>query len=769
MGVGVESRQSRIVEHRSSSIKVPIVLRAGQLRLSVDSDGSVRHLESLEEGRLIFGREQLHLYRLQAGVLGQAQKQDWRVIPAVHEAAFSARVWDSLEVSQVVSLLPTTSVGYSRRLSLKNTGASVAKLRAIEVCDPTTAHFRDRSYGWGSIGVNAFNRSSHVAIDEAVEPRAARVIGSRPPPRVFYMTADKGKALDLLQSGELPEQTAGMSGQVLVLAEHEIELPPGGNYEVAYVLLYNPRKLEAALADFGSLPADVGQKGAAGSWFACSSGIVTSALAWAMAGLEGVEYEGDLLDRLETLRGLAFVNSDASKRVIQLARDIMDEDGHLPHSLNPWKPGVLETSVFLDGASKFALMTGDKKYARSLYPAIRRAGNFLVERSTDGVVKLDANMAQGWRRRIGRGYPAGELPEVSLSVAAALAQAAGVASRVGKAQDSARFKERSVIISSSVRKRFIDERGFLALNLDDAGGLRADESLDQAVACYRHPFEKSVSASLVHRLLEKDFDSGYGPRTIPSSNRMFFSSSYGEGQVGGFWTRAAITHAVLSYQSGFGGTGSLELETVGKLATADVVRYGGAPGDFPYWFDPERKEVHGRGSDPVACARYIEALLTGELGLSISSQGLRLAPSLSSSLRWTAAGDLVGGKVSAFVGRAGGRCFTFVAGAEAEGGGDYNFSGAERVKAEDARISAVSFFDPGQFVCAGNWSEAPVRTRLVFRPRDSDMTKRLTVGLNELETQAGSWKKIAAIKVVPHMSFELSLGPGEWKAFKLSS
>lgn len=769
MGAGVESGQWSAAEHHAASIKVPIVLKAGRLRLSVDPDGSVRHLESLDERRLILGRERLHFYRLRAGVLGQAQKQDWRVASAAREAVFTARVFESVEVSQSVRILSTSSAGYSRRVTLRNGGPSVARLRLIALYDPTAAHFREHPAEWGSIGVNAFNRASHVAIDEAVEPMAARVIGAQPPPALFYMTSDRSKALGLVQRGELPEQTAGMSGQVLVLAEHELDLPPGGSREITYASLYNPSKLEAALSDFGALPEADGPGGADGAWFACSSGQVTSAFGWALAGLEGAEYEEELFERLETLRGLALVDPEASKRIILSARAVARDDGSLPHSLDPWRPGVLETSVFLDGASRLALLGGDKRYIRSVYPALRRAGNFLLGASQDGAVRLDAAVAQGWRRKIGRGYPTGELPEVSLSVAAALAQAASVASRIGKAQDSAKFKERSAVIAASARKRLVDDNGFLALNADEGGRLRVDETVDQAVACYRYLLDRSVASSLVHRLLERDFDTGYGPRTLPSSNRMFFNPSYGEGQVGGYWTRAALAHAILAYLSGFGGTGCLEVEAIGRLACADVVRYGGAPGDFPYWLDPERKEAHGRGSDPVAASRYVEAAIAGELGVSVGPGGLRLSPSLTSGLRWVAAGGILGGKASAFVGRAGGKVFTFAMGGEVEGENGSLFSGSERARTGDPRTSAVSFFGPGQVVCAGNSSEAQTRTTVAFNPRAPEMTRQLTTGLHELDTQSGSWRKVSTVRVLPSMAFEVSLGPGEWKAFKVSS
>ncbi|MDV3277434.1 MAG: hypothetical protein LYZ69_03080 [Nitrososphaerales archaeon] len=760
----------RSIEHRASALRAPVVLRSGALRLSLDPDGSVRYLESSAERRLLFGRDELHFYKTQAGLLVQSQKQESRVTATPDEASFSSHVLDSVEVSQSIRLLPAPTLGYSRKVTIRNSGSSGVRVRVIHLQDPTTAHFRDRTYGWGAAAVNAFNRSSHVAMDEFAEPPAARVVGAQPPPSRFYMTTDRNKAQGFLQSGALPESSAGMSGQVLVLADHEFELQAAASVDIVFVSLYNPNKLEAALSDFGALFAAPAKQASDGPSVATSSGAVTSGSAWAKAGLEGAEYEDDLLDRFETLKGLAPLNPGASKTIIESARAIMNGDGSLPHSLDPWKPGVLETSVFLDGASRFAAMSGDKKYMRAIFPMLRRAANFLVARSVDGVVGLDGSLPQGWRRRIGRGYPTGELAEVSLAVAGGLSQAASLASRIGKAQDSAKFKERSVIISSSVKKRLLDDRGALALNLDEAGKLHADETVDQAVACYRYLFDRAVSASLTHRLLERDFEGGYGPRTIPTSNRISFNGSYGDGQLGGYWTRGALAHAVLAYESGFGGTGSLELEAVGRLASSDIVKFGGAPGDLPYWLDVERREAHGRGCDPVAASRFVESLVLGELGLSVGLEGVTLNPSVSSSLKWVLASNLWTGKrTSAFVGRAGGKTYAFASGAELRAENGWKFSGSEAAHPEDARLAAITFHGPGQVICTGNGSESALRTKVVFRPRDPELSKRLSIGLHELDPSSGSWQKAGTLKILPSMSFDIALGPGEWRAFRLST
>jgi hypothetical protein len=321
----------------------------------------------------------------------------------------------------------------------------------------------------------------------------------------------------------------------------------------------------------------------------------------------------------------------------------------------------------------------------------------------------------------------------------------------------------------AVKKRGVDERGFLALCLD-GDRLRSDETVDQAIACYRHPLADALGSHVIRRLLEKDFESGWGPRTVPTSNNIYFNPIYGDGQLGGYWTRAALAHAVADYCAGLAGIGSVELESISKLPLVEAEKLGGGPGDFPYWVDLHKREAHGQGSDPVAAARYLEALVRGELGLEASSVGLAFNPSPSSRLRWLlTAGVYLGETTSIFLGRTGGRAYIFAGRPDCRTDRGWNFSKAEAAQADDSRVSAVSFSNPGQTICVGNKSETAVKSRVSFKPRDPTLSKHLSVELLKLDGSSGAWVKVSPIRVLSPMSFEVALGPSEWAAFRIST
>jgi len=742
----------------------------GDARLVVDADAGVRYYDSLTESRALFGRDQAYFYKVQAGVVVWAQKPEWVVSVSPTFASFTTRIFGYIDVAQSLEFSPPPSVGFTRKLKLRNAGDASIRLRIMGLSDPTFAHFRDSNAPWGSLGLNAFNRESHIVIDEISEPHPARVVGSIPAPARFYMTTSRVRASELLLAGDLSESTAGMSGQVLVLALHEFDLVPGETKEILGVSLYSPSRLEDVLSEFRNLesPQRISQK--AEPMFFCSSTRLSEAFSWAAASLEGAQFEKELLDRMELFVGSGYVRPDSPKLIFDATRGLVDRAGFVPHSLAGSRPGILETTLFLTGVSTDLILRSDKKAARAYYPILRRMGIAIAEHAKGGILQLDSDLPQGWRRRIGRGYPSGEVPEVSLAASKALLELSRLSRLIGKGEDAAQFREKSELILDSVGKRLIDERGFLGLSFDPSGRLRTDETLDMVVSCYRNPALRSAASSGVHRMLEKDFETEYGPRTVPTSNWMYFNSAYGEGQLGGYWTRGAMAFICLAYAAGLPGIGSLSLEKASKLVTEESLKLWGAPGEFPYWVDIEGKRSHGERSDPVAGARFVQAVVEGEFGFSASGSGApTFSPPQTSSLKWAMAIDLwVGEKISIFVGRSGNKAFVFGACQRASIPEGQKFAKSERVEILTRGVHGISFHGPGQIVCVGNSTQAPLRTRITFSGRSAGLAKRLSTNVEEFNPKGESWNKTGNLRVSPTMTFDAQIPSGDWKVFRVS-
>src|SRR5713226_5145735 len=120
LGAALEALPGRPQGIKSSSLKKPVSLRMRGFRILVDSDGSVRSMDSLAEGRSLFGFEQAWIYKLQAGIVIQAQRQDWLVRPGPRSVAFSGRVFGAVDVAQTLEFFLGGSSGYLRHIRLKN-------------------------------------------------------------------------------------------------------------------------------------------------------------------------------------------------------------------------------------------------------------------------------------------------------------------------------------------------------------------------------------------------------------------------------------------------------------------------------------------------------------------------------------------------------------------------------------------------------------------------------------------------------------------------
>ncbi len=765
-----ESLPSRAQGLKSSSLRRPLTIHSRGCKAVVDSDGSIRSLDSLQEKRSLFGYEQLWFYKLQAGIVVHAQRPDWGVRVSPRSVQLSGKVFDNVELGQSVEFYKGDSFGYLRRLRLRNGGQGPIKLRVLRLVDPSAAHFGGSSSRWGSLGVNAFNRESHVAMDEVSDPPSARVVGSSPSPTKFYLTSDRSRAQELLAAGELPEATAGMSGQVLVISAHEVELAPGEGKDILFAAIYNPGKLEQALSDFSRIQSGEKQPAPSRPLVACSDPAVSEAASWAFPAIESGAYADDHLDRYESLKGLGYCDPSGARRLVGEAKLLLRKDGSLPHSMAPSSPGVLETSVLLRAAAVQVALSQDKKLARGMYPQIKKLAGFLMAASKDYRIETDPALPQGWRRHLGRGYPTGEIPEVSLAAAGALEAASQVAKMVSKAEEAGKFRERSEMITEQVRKRLIDERGFLALCRDSSGRLRNDETVDMAVAAYRLQFSSSAEQSSAHRLLEKDFDTRYGPRCVPTTNQVYFNSAYGEGQLGAVWTRAVLAHAMVCYRTGLSGIGSLTLAKVARLVTEDMPKLGGSPGTFPRWVDVDGGEAHGEDTDQVAAARFIELVLEGELGFPGGADRSLLSPAPSSGFAWAVASDVWAGEPSSvFMGRGGGRPHIFFSGGKLDSKAGSKFAKCERLEIPVKGVYGVSFHTPGQVICLGNSTPSTVRLAVNFAPRAAELSRRLSTPLEVYDPSKGIWAKTGSLRVSPTMGFDAVIEANDWKAFRVSS
>jgi hypothetical protein len=768
-------------ELSASQLKRSIYLFRRDLRAKVEPDGSCSWLHSSKAGKLLFGRETTEVFKFQSGVKIAIKPQDIAVRATPTVVSHAHRGPEKVQVAYSLQLIAGDCAGWTRTVRLTNRGETTAKLRVLTLHDPTSLNFRRDRDPPGEIGVNAFNRNDQVVMDDVGDATGVRVLGFSPRPSTIYMTKDRGRALELLGLGELPESSLGMSGSVILLTQHDLELPPAATAEFSSASIYHASSLEAALST-AALPVRPEER-EGGVEFSSSSASVNFAFEWAKAALSAVESEPVRAERLWSGVALSLTRSRAFQELLESERSALRKDGTLRYSGGPSaadrpeRPGPVETSLYLLGiCAHLTTRSADKKLVRKWYPLVKKVGEGLASLLGRGLVTSPSDSPDGWRRRLTAGFPAGYNAEVNLLVLRALQDCSSVAYLAGKGSDSARFRELAVRLQAALDERLRDpESGALVLNVDARGIAHREITVDQAVGLSYGSPDQNLSSSVVHRLLEKDFETGYGPRTVPSSNSLYYSPSYAEGQLGGYWTRAAISHAVLAYLSGYTSIGSSQLERVARLVHTDAERLGGLPGEFPYWIDTERRQVMGSGSDPVAAARFVEAVIWGEVGLSLGSRGPRFKIPGASQLKWFLLHGLdLGRSVSLFVGRAPGRTFvssTIEPGAFEDPAGTTSATSlpeCERVAAQGG-LEGLLFWDSNcSVVCVGNGGNNTYSGSLTLAMRSKSFSTSLFAQLEELQQDTGLWANIERVKLMKAMDLRLEVRPGAWRVLRLT-
>jgi hypothetical protein len=778
---------SQTREVPASQMRRSLFLFERDLKARVEPDGSTSWVHSSAARKLLFGREATEVFKIQSGVKISLRPQDIIVKATPTRVTHSARGQERIQTTQSVRLLSVACAGSSRSVTVTNRGDSVAKVRVLTLYDPTSLNYRRERDPPGDIGVNAFNRNDHVVMDDVGDTTGVRVVAFEPRPSVIYMTKDRSRALELLSQGELPESSLGMSGSVILLVQRDLDLVPGESAEVRSVSVYHPSSLESALAA-AAHPAAEGEPAASGGvGFASSNPSMNFAFEWAKAALFAIEGETSVAEKLWSGVALSLVRGDHFQRMAESITIGMRKDGTLDHSeagsgneRRP-RPGPVETSLFLVALCAYTIArSGDKKLLKRWYSHVRRAADGLCKAASGGLVPASSESPDGWRRRLGAGFPTGFSSEVNLIAVRALRDASVVAHLAGKGSDSASFREVSERLVHSLNERLTESSsGDLALNVDGRGVVHKEATIDQAVGLSYFAHDQNLASSVVHRLLERDFETGYGPRTVPYSNNLYYSPTYADGQLGGYWTRAAISHAILAFRSGYPSIASALLERVARLVHLDTERMGGLPGEFPYWVDPERKQVTMPGTDPVAAARFIEAVVFGEGGFSLDPNGETLRVPEASHLRWLLIHDLeLGRKGSVFVGRGTGRAF--VASTFGREGYDRTSMPKEESATTYSRfpdcerfacpvgVEGVVFWDASTtLACLGSTGSA--FSGLVSIPsRGKSLAASLFAQVEELHHDTGLWSQTDRVRPLGSLDTHVELKPNSWKMLRVS-
>ena len=285
--------------------------------------------------------------------------------------------------------------------------------------------------------------------------------------------------------------------------------------------------------------------------------------------------------------------------------------------------------------------TGDTGFLRRVYPIMRDACDWILRQRVDGLVTCTAQGANvwgicSWRNIIDRYTLSGAVTEINAECYLALNQSAAVAGKLGFSDDHRCYSVEARALRSSINKRLRSNRsGFYLLNIDKDGVGHHDVTADLIFPVMTGVASDDIAQGILDRLLEPDFWTMYGVRTVPPGEWNFDPDA--DYQLrGGVWPNitAWIGYCLrLTRPAGV----AEALRNIYRISDVEHPALFGAvtPGEFPERLHGLNFKSRGMTLSPWTPPTYHWLGVEGLLGLASGPDGIALNPAIPPDWRWT--------------------------------------------------------------------------------------------------------------------------------------
>lgn len=296
----------------------------------------------------------------------------------------------------------------------------------------------------------------------------------------------------------------------------------------------------------------------------------------------------------------------------------------------------------------------DEAFLEAIYPAVKRAADYLVLQVEDGLVQCAGEGTNvygiaGWRNRIPSYSLNGAVTEINALSAWALRVATELARRQDRSDHAERWSAVAEQLTESLNQRLVsEETGVYLLARERSGGRRGTLTGDLVFPVLAGVAPPSLEERILDLLHGGVFWSEAGVHTV-GTNQPEYDPSFADGLMGGVWPaltawvayagRRRYPEHVAEALRGIYTASEPEVPAEGRSAV---------PGQLPEWLHGETGESLGRALSPRAAALYLWLGLEGLAGLSPAREDLDIEPCLPSNWHWLAAVDVpyAGGELS---------------------------------------------------------------------------------------------------------------------------
>ncbi|GAC1307078.1 MAG: hypothetical protein NVSMB21_10610 [Vulcanimicrobiaceae bacterium] len=287
-------------------------------------------------------------------------------------------------------------------------------------------------------------------------------------------------------------------------------------------------------------------------------------------------------------------------------------------------------------------VTRDVAWAREIAPTVVRIADYLLsQRDQNGLVHCDAKGVDmygiaSWRNIIPYYTLDGAVTEINAECVFALRAAAELCLAGGLAERAAAYATEADALRGKMLAHLYDaDTGAFVLNYDKNGDYADNFTADEVFPVLFEIAEPEARRAILRRLLEPDFVTAVGLRTISTADSWYFPS-HGFGLLGGIWPDLTLWFVVALARNGFVDEGAAFLTTI-YAAMEEGARRNTVPGQFAEWFDGGSLTNRGMYMSPWTSAKYLWAVAETVCGLDgyRASAPPAFAPSLPSGWRWS--------------------------------------------------------------------------------------------------------------------------------------
>ncbi|HEV7178718.1 MAG TPA: amylo-alpha-1,6-glucosidase, partial [Candidatus Baltobacteraceae bacterium] len=473
-----------------------------------------------------------------------------------------------------------------------------------------------------------------------------------------------------------PELAKFVSRRIFGAFEYRINVAPGARESLRLAVVYHKDGteksrpvLERLLADkralhdtqkyFGDRLAD--------ARFMTPSPAISRGVVWAKANMLRIVKDypqgwgstnsppSDILVSRDTsgfVHGFDYFWPQFSRDALEVFNNFADESGLMieyVRGVNGYKTAYDlnindDTPLHLIAMLHHYNATLDDSWVRERLALIIRVTDYMMTQLDDqGLLfckakGVDMYGISSWRNIIPYYTLDGAVTEINAEGVYALEAAAMLCAVAGDTTHWERYSAQAQELRSAMMGYlFNDDTGAFVLNYDQDRNYQDNFTADEVFPVLFDVANPAQRRAILQRLLEADFVTPVGLRTISTADAWYFPS-YGFGLLGGIWPDLTLWFAVALARNGF------QDECVHFLSTVYEAMEGGSPrntvpGEFGEWFDGGSLSNRGMYLSPWTGAKYLWAVAETIGGLDgyRTSGRPHLAPMRPKGWQWMAA------------------------------------------------------------------------------------------------------------------------------------